>query len=257
MSSDETKKAASADAETVTSTETDAVDSTDQAEQRESAQQVKTFTQDEVNDLIAREKAKAARSAERRVRKELEAQPEQAPTRTAAEAKKPEPVAAPSEGKALAEVQRLRDDLQFAEAFGELGMKLNKDQKEVLRLKFDPNEPEALADTARRLFQVGEPAPIQRKTQPQNAEQTEAAPAPAGDGAPEHVKRARYESPGAPAASTEYARDPRDLLKWSKDDYARARENGEHWKAITTFRNSLPGGNPLGLFNKRNRALEK
>lgn len=217
------------------------------------APEVKTFTQEELDAIVAKRVAKAERAAEKRARESQQVatkpntQPEQTPKAPAAS----EPQSNSDIAALRAEFAKERNDRLFAEALSELGVKLNKTQRDLLRGKFDPDDPDSLEEIAKDAGWL-KPAP-----NPTAATQPQAAPT---NGGPAHVQTQREstfrEPPGAPNGNPETARGS-DLMSWSRDDVQRARENGTFLQEVERFRNSLPGGNPTGLFQKRNKALGK
>lgn len=209
----------------------------------------KRFSQEELDSILEKRLAKERRATEKRVREELVASQtkphtEQTPKATAA------PQSNDDIAALRAEIAKERNDRKFAEAVSGLGVKLNATQRKLLRSQFDPEDPDGLEDIAKDAGFVRPQAPAQTQTAATQA----TAPT---NGGPAHVqKQATYQDPGAPNGDPDTARGS-DLMSWSKDDVQRARENGTFLDEVRKFRNSLPGGNPGGLFVKRNRALGK
>jgi hypothetical protein len=175
----------------------------------------RTFTQAELNAIVAREKAKAERAAEKRVRQDPEGTP-----------KKETPPAPGSEDLA-AKLAALEAKAALAEAMTELDWKPSKDDAELLREAFKNGGEAAMQKLAARL-------------KPQ---------APAETGRPVDDPTKKYRDPGAPSGAPPEVLD-RDATKWSGTYVEQLRSEGKLLAEVEKFRGSLPGGGG-GLFRKR------
>lgn len=176
----------------------------------------RTFSQADVDAIVAKRVAKAEKAAERRVRGELESQTTQ----------KKEPPPAPGSDDLAAKFAAMEAKVALTEAIAELDWKPSKDDAELLRDAFKSGGQAALDKLAGRL-------------KPQTAAETK----PMDEPGP------RYKSPGAPSGAPPEVLD-RDATKWSADYIARMREDGTFFAELEKFRASLPGGGG-GLFRKR------
>ncbi len=177
-------------------------------------QKERTFTQAELNAIVAKEKAKEARATEKRLRQESDA------------AQKKEPSPAPGSEELLAKVAALEAKTMLAEAFEELDWKPSKEQSDILRDVFKTGG----ADVMKRVAATMRPA--QQAT-------TEAKVDDAG----------RYKSPGAPSGAPREVLEG-DATKWSRDYVEQLRSQGKLLSEIGRWRTTLPGGGD-GLFRKR------
>jgi len=176
----------------------------------------RTFSQAELDAIVAKRVAKAEKSAEKRVRQEIEGQP--------AQKKDPQP-ASGSEDLA-AKLAALEAKAAWHEAVAELDWKPTKDDAELLRDAFKSGGADAMQKLANRL-------------KPQDA-------------AKEETKvddSAKYKSPGAPSGAPSDVLE-RDATKWSRDHIERLRSEGSFLKELEKYRGSLPGGGG-GVFRKR------
>ena len=184
----------------------------------------KTFTQEEVNALTA----KAASKGKRAGKREAEAATAQPTTPD------PKPEAPPSDMAAeLAKLNTRLDKSERDRAFAEqLAKHPNASsytdlQLDILRGRFDPEDPTKMADTAHAF---GAPANPQA-TPPQ-------APA-SGEGDPPNGTATPYQAPGAPAgAPQEPSSSP---LDWSADDVSRLRADGTFLKKVEEWRMRTEG----------------
>lgn len=175
----------------------------------------RTFSQADLDAIVAKRVAKAERAAERRVRGELESQPKQTK----------EPPPAPGSDDLAAKFAAMESKLALTEAISELDWKPSKDDAELLRDAFKSGGQAAMDKLANRL----KPA------------------AGAVDSKP--ADDAKYRSPGAPSGAPPEVLD-RDATKWSADYIARLKDSGDFKKELEKYRGNLPGGGG-GLFRKR------
>lgn len=176
-------------------------------------QKERTFSQAELDAIVAKRVAKAEKAAERRVRESD--QPAQ---------KKENPPASGSEDLA-AKLAALEAKAAMAEAMAELDWKPSKDDAELLRDAFKSGGEAAMQKLAGRL-------------KPQSTQEVKPVDDPA-----------KYKSPGAPSGAPPEVLD-RDAVRWSADYVARLRENGTFLSELEKYRGTLPGGGG-GLFRKR------
>jgi hypothetical protein len=174
----------------------------------------RTFTQAELDAIVAKRVAKAEKAAERRLR-----EPETKP------AQSKEPPSAPSSDDLVSEVAALKSRLALTEAMDDLDWKPSKEDAELLRDAFKSGGAAAMHKLAGRLKPQQETKPVDDPT-------------------------GKYKSPGAPSGAPPEVLD-RDATKWSRDYVERLRqEPGAFKRELEAFRNSLPGGGG-GLFRKR------
>jgi hypothetical protein len=183
--------------------------------------QERTFTQAQLDVIVATRSAKAAKAAEKRVRSEYEGANTNSQSATKKEAEQPG-----SEDWA-AKVAALEQKAAISDAMNELDWKPTKDQAETLRDAFKSGG-QTLFD---RLATLIKPTA--------GTQQTEA----------KKMDDPTYNSPGAPSGAPADVLE-RDAVRWSKDYIDRMRADGTFKDAIEKYRASLPGGNN-GLFRKR------
>jgi len=192
----------------------------------------KMLTQSQVNALIAEEKRKAYEKG----RNEGKAQQPTTPAPG-----KSEPANAPD---AMAEIQRLRADVEFANLINEKGLKLSRRQREVLRGHYDSSNPESVIELASEIFpSIAAPAaPAAAPVAPATAPVT---PAQSPQGTPANPG---YRDPGA--AGNPDAGVTADPRTWTKDEIARYHADGTYLQKIETWKRSLSGSSG-GLFPGR------
>ena len=195
-------------------------------------QEEKRFTQAELDNIVKREKAKAERSAETRVRKELES------SGSSASKEKETKSEQKSENTDVAE---LRAKLEFSEALDDLEWKPSKDDRDLLRDMFASRGRDAMERLADRL----KPAAQAAQTQAAGAEKK--AEAKGGEEkAPEKQTPAPgYRSPGSPNGAP---RAPGDMppTQWTKDDIDRMRRDGSFKQELDRAGSSMGGSdNPF------------
>lgn len=176
------------------------------------------FSQADLNAIVVKEKAKAERATEKRIRAELDGNNNNA--------QKKEPPPASGNEDLAAEFATMKSQLAVAQAFAELEWKPSKEDAELLRNAFASGGQAGMDKLANRI----KPAA--------NVEAT-----PVDDNAN------RYKSPGAPSGAPPEVID-RDATRWSKDYIERLRSDGTFHSELEKFRASLPGGGG-GLFRKR------
>lgn len=205
------------------------------------------FTQDDLDRAIEKRLARERRASERRLA-DLERQLEQAKAKNETTTPDPTPTAAPAaNGDATAELarkldalqskmQRQADDALFSDTLLDANLKLTRDQRELLRLKFDPEEPEAIVEYARSVF-----ASTSRETAPTSKPSPEPTQLVANPNAPSVARRAPPETPRAQG-------DPdvdmtRDLTELKGDELDRLRRDPAKFRAfLKEYRESLHGG---------------
>lgn len=174
----------------------------------------RTFTQAELDAIVAKRVAKAEKATERRLR-ETDPNP----------AQKKEPPPAPGSDDLAAKLAALEAKAAVADALAELDWKPSKDDAELLRSAFKSGGEPAMQKLAGRL-------------KPQQAE-VKTVDSPAD----------KYKSPGAPSGAPSEVLD-RDATKWSRDYIERLESEGKLLPELEKYRGSLPGGGG-GLFRKR------
>ncbi len=177
--------------------------------------QGRTFTQDDLDKIVAKRVSKAERAAEKRVRQELAAKlkgPEA----------KPEPQKTGDDFDAKAEFEKMRAELHFEKLT--LGKNLTDEQIELAKRISDPVAQKQLVDMY---------------DQTNKAAQTEAA----DNDAPIYVSPGVGSAP--PAGELEH-----DATKWSNEQIAQWREDGSFLSRVEQYRNRLAGG-ANRIFSKR------
>lgn len=177
----------------------------------------RTFSQAEVDAIVARRVSKAEKAAEKRVRGELDTQPQ---------AQKKETPPAPGSEDHASKLAALEARLALADAMAELDWKPSKEDSELLRDAFKSGGSEAMQKLAGRL-------------KPQSTSEAKPVDDPAGT----------YKSPGAPSGAPRETLE-RDATRWTRDAIDRMRADGTFKAELEKFRASLPGGGG-GLFRKR------
>jgi hypothetical protein len=200
----------------------------------------KAFTQEQVDELIAKRVAKVERKYEKRL-SEIESKGEPKPKDPPKPAPKQEAqTQTQPDGRVddiAASVEQLKADLakrdgdaKFAEAINEAGLSLDKKQREIARRLFDPEDVEGSMDNLKALG-IG-------AAKPEPATETKEEP-----------KAATYTSPGGangPPVET-FENNP---TKWDRDYIDRLQQEGTFMEKLTAWRDSLPGGGQ-GIFRKR------
>lgn len=175
----------------------------------------RTFTQAELDVIVAKRVAKAEKAADRRHR---ESEP--------STAQKKEPPPAPGNDELVAKIAAMEVKAAMAEAISELDWKPSKDDADLLRDAFKSGGQPALDKLAGRL-------------KPQTTTETKSMDDPGK----------KYKDPGAPGGAPPEVLD-RDATKWSLDYINRMRDDGTFKAELEKYRQSLPGGGG-GLFRKR------
>lgn len=189
----------------------------DKTEERQGA---KLFTQSEIDEIVKKEKAKAERATERRLRQEQKAEPQDKK-----EAKSEAKAEKSDDDDLRSEMTKLKTDLQFERAVKKLAFIPNEDQEELLRSMFESGG----ADKMNKLAAQLKPAD---KSESQQEEKV--APS--------------YKSPGAPSGAPAEVLE-NDATKWSKDYVARLKRDGSLFKELEKFGANMGGEN--GIFQKR------
>jgi hypothetical protein len=172
----------------------------------------RTFTQAELDAIVAKRVAKAEKAAERRLR-----EPESKPTQTK------EPPSAPGSDDLAAKLAALEAKAAMAEAMAELDWKPSKEDAELLRDAFKSGGESAMQKLAGRL----KPQVATKPNEPSGT----------------------YKSPGAPSGAPPEVLD-NDATKWSRDYVDRLQSDGKLLAELERYRGTLPGGGG-GLFRKR------
>lgn len=172
----------------------------------------RTFTQAELDAIVAKRVAKAEKAAERRYREPEPNTPQ-----------KKETPPAPGSDDLASKLAALETKAAIAEAMAELDWKPSKEDAEILRDAFKSGGEAAMQKLANRLKPQTETKPVDDPT-------------------------GKYKSPGAPSGAPAEALD-RDATKWSADYVERLRGEGSLLKELEKYRGSLPGGGG-SLFRK-------
>lgn len=171
----------------------------------------RTFTQAELDAIVAKRVAKAEKAAERRLR-----EPESKTTQSK------EPPPAPGSDDLASKLAALEAKAAMAEAMAELDWKPSKEDAELLRDAFKSGGEAAMQKLAGRL-------------KPSDAKPDEPA--------------SKYKDPGAPSGAPREVLD-NDASKWSRDYVERLQSDGKLLAELERYRGTLPGGGG-GLFRKR------
>lgn len=194
----------------------------------------KTFTQAEVDAIVAKAKSKAEKAAEKRLTQTAPtAQPNTPPAATAA------PAGETDLASQLAQLTQRLDqseaDRAFAETIATVGGDIEKLKE--LRPLFDPNKPDAFIEKAKKLGLAAAPP---RKGDDDDED----------DGNPGNSQApSMFRSPGAPSGPPSGVIE-NDPTKWTKDYIQRLRADGTFLKEIEKWAETLPGGGN-GVFRKR------
>lgn len=208
-----------------------------EAQAAPSAPAEKTFTQAELNAIVAREKRAERQKAERELK---------APTPTQATAAQPAPPPADAP-VTRAELEQMKQDMAYANLLVEKGLKLNERQRKALRAEFNPSDPESIVEVAHEMFpHLVAPAPTTTVVHPPTV-MAPRAPAPVQAAA---QSAAPYRDPGAPSGNPDVSVGS-DPSQWSADVIARKIADGTLTKDAREWGNSLPGGRAKGLFRDR------
>lgn len=176
--------------------------------------QERTFTQAELDAIVAKRVAKAEKATERRLTREPD------PTTT----QKKEPPPAPDSDLA-SEVAALKAKAAMAEAMAELEWKPSKEDAELLRDAFKSGGEAAMQKLAGRLKPNQETKPV------------------------DDPAAKKYRDPGAPSGAPPETLH-NDAVKWSSDYVQRLVSEGSLTAELEKYRGGLPGGGG-GLFRKR------
>lgn len=201
----------------------------------EPAESGKRFTQDDLDRTVEKRLAREKRAHEKELA-ELRAQLEKA----SAKAPKPsEPTPTPNATDDLsrkfdeltAKLRKQENDQLFNETIMDANLTLTRDQRSLLRDRFDPDEPDAVIDLAKSVFAVS----------------AAAAPKPAADAEPAPSQApsvARQKPPEAPAPAGNPDADlPADLSRLKGDQLERLKSNPERFREyLANARERMGGG---------------
>ena len=197
-------------------------------EQGAPAQPAKTFTQDQLNEIVAREKRQARDKALAEAKSHTPA------------AQDNKPAATPPD--ALSEVQRLRADLQFRDVIADAGLILSAKQRDVLRAHFDPGSPESVVELAKEIY--AKPA------LPPAAVPASPAPAAATPKGAQPGQAPAYVSPGSPTGSPDVGLES-DPMTWTRDQIKAYEADKTFMPRIERWKATQPGGGGASLFPSR------
>jgi hypothetical protein len=200
--------------ETTTDT-TSAVEPEAATEPAAEAKPERTFTQEEVTKLLAKEYSKGKSKGKREAKAELESKPVET------KAKETEPK---EELVSRAELDAFRAELELERKLS--GKELSEEELQTIRE--NPSAADALIE-----------AYMNKAEKPPAVAETESAspPEPAQD------------TPGSARGAPAHVREM-DALKWTRDDVERMVRDGTFLQRVNEYRDSLPGG-ANGIFRRR------
>ena len=210
--------------ETTTVEQTETTDSTaDTTAEAPSGVVERTFTQAEVNALLAKESSKLKRKLKKQQQERPQTQqsPQSPPQEQNATMEALNKILGRLEALETVNVEQSKQQ-SFDALLG--GREVDADVKALIFASYDPNNPTATSSM------------IDRFATPQDS-----LPAPTG-----------YQSPGAPAQSKEMVRGL-NPMQWSKDDVQVLRQEGRFIEQLEKWRSTLPGGGGNLFANRRNK----
>ncbi len=198
----------------------------------------KSFTQEQVNALVAA----ARREGKEQGRKEAKPstpQPQAAPVQPAANPDADRPVT-------RAELDAMKRETKFAHTLVEKGLKLSELQRNALLPHFNIGDPDSIVGVAHELFpHLAAPAPA--------APSMPSVPVPPKNGTPPGVAAPAapaYVSPGAPSGTPDAGLDT-DPTTWSKDQVKAYEADGTLMARVEAWKARMPGGAAQTIFPNR------
>ena len=209
--------------ETTTVEQTETTDSTADTTAEAPSAVERTFTQEEVNALLAKESSKLKRKLKKQQQERPQTQ-QSPPQEQNATMEALNKILGRLEALETVNVEQSKQQ-SFDALLG--GREVDADVKALIFASYDPSNPTAASSM------------IDRFAAPQDS-----LPAPTG-----------YQSPGAPAQSKEMVRGI-NPMQWSKDDVQVMRQEGRFIQELEKWRSTLPGGGG-NLFANRNQKRKK